>query len=100
MNEFHWVAPAAFLLLWSCAAGAQVVTPRVLDGDLRKLPASPVWTPGSPAREVPDLKRSDVNDLHAVTFGRHILRLSDRNITIYSQDGAPVAGPLTFGSLW
>lgn len=100
MKGLHCVAPAAFLLLWSCAAAAQVVTPRVLEADLRKLPASPVWTPGSPVREVPDLKRSDVNDLGAVTFGRHILRLSDRSITIYSQDGAPVAGPLTFGSLW
>jgi hypothetical protein len=35
---------------------------RVLDTDLRKLPPSPVWTPGSPVREVPDLKRTDVPD--------------------------------------
>lgn len=100
MKRLHCAALAALLLLWACAARAQVVTPRVLDADLRKLPASPVWTPGSPVREVPDLKRSEVNDPAAVTFSRHILRLSDRSIVIYSQDGARLAGPLAFGSLW
>jgi hypothetical protein len=92
--------PAALLVLWACAAGAQVVTPRVLDADLRKLPASPVWTPGSPGREMPDLKRSDVQDPGSATYGRHILRLSDRGIVVYSLDGVRLAGPLAFGSLW
>ena len=90
----------ASLLLWACAAGAQVVSPRVLDADLRKLPPSAVWIPGSPVREVPDLKRSDVPDSGTVTYGRHILRLSDRNIVIYSLEGVRLAGPLAFGSLW
>lgn len=114
MKGFHYVAGArdvagarrasagagASLLLWACAAGAQVVTPHVLDADLRKLPPSPVWTPGSPVREVPDLKRSDVPDPGAITYGRHILRLSDRSIVIYSLEGVRLAGPLPFGSLW
>lgn len=101
MNEINGAAVAVFLALWGCTARAQVVvTPRVLETDLRKLPPSPVWTPGSPVREVPDLKRTDAPDPAAVTLDRHTLRLADRSIVVYSVDGARLAGPLAFGSLW
>lgn len=98
--SYHSGAAIAVLAIWGCAAQAQVVTPRVLDTDLRKLPSSPVWTPGSPVREMPDLKRTDVPDPGALTLERHSLRVVDRGIVIYSADGARLAGPLAFGSLW
>jgi hypothetical protein len=85
----------------ACVANAQVlVTPRVQDVDLRKLPASPVWTPGSPVREVPDLKRTDTARAAPATLGAFTMRLVERSVVVLGADGGRLAGPLPFGSLW
>ena len=92
---------AVVFFVGGCVASAQVlVTPRVQDVDLRKLPASPVWVPGSPVREVPDLKRTDTTGAAPVTLGKFTMRLVERSVVILGADGARVAGPLPFGSLW
>ena len=92
------------IAVWACAAstpGSQgLVTPRVQDVDLRKLPPSPVWAPGSPVREVPDLKRTDIPGQPVVTLGAHTLRVVDRSVVVLATDGRRIAGPLAFGSLW
>ena len=102
-----YVATVVILMLsvvilagWACVGAMQgLVTPRVQDADLRKLPPSAVWSPGDPVREVPDLKRTDAA-ASSVTFRSHILRVVDRNLVVLAADGSRIAGPLAFGSLW
>lgn len=100
MHDINGLAIAVFFAICGSALTPQLVTPRVRDVDLRTLPASPVWTPGSPVREVPDLKRTDAADGTAATLGDHTLRVVDRRVLVSARDGSRVAGPLPFASLW
>jgi hypothetical protein len=99
MKIVNCIGAGVVLAISAAAATPQVVTPRVRDVDLRTLPASPVWTPGSPVREVPDLKRTDAADAAMQTLGDHTVRVVDRSL-LFARAGARVAGPLTFASLW
>jgi hypothetical protein len=101
MTEGNAVLAVLIVTVGACAGSAQVlVTPRTQDIDLRKLPPSPVWSPGSPVREVPDLKRTDVASQPAVTLGSFSMRVVDRTVLVLGADGGRIAGPLSFASLW
>ena len=101
MAELSGAIACLMLVVWGCAASAQVlVTPRVQDIDLRKLPPSPIWSPDTPVREVPDLKRTDIDGQPAVTFGVYTMRLVGRNLVVLGSNGGRIAGPLSFGALW
>ena len=100
MTEWHGPLTGLLVGLLACAStGQRLVTPRVQEIDLRKLPTSPVWTPGSPVREVPDLKRSEGARGPAVTLGGHTIQVVDRSLVVLA-GGRQAAGPFAFGSLW
>jgi hypothetical protein len=107
----RWKYTANVLIVWGCAGvsatysgrvepdAREAVVPRVFEADLRQIRVPAIWEAGSAVREPADLKRPDAPNV-TVALGGHAIRVRGRHLTVYSTDGARVAGPFPFASLW